>query len=68
MRHAHQKNLVSVATRMEKGAAGDSVTELLKGVDFGDDKHKKLYSNGYGPYSEPKTCGHTVINIFLNLL
>lgn len=58
-----------MATRMEKGAAGDSVTELLKGVEFGHDGHKKRYSNGYGPYSESKSFGNTVINIsVLNII
>ncbi|XP_068907421.1 serine palmitoyltransferase 2 [Tenebrio molitor] len=48
-------------TRMEEGA-GDTVTELINGVDFENSKHQSVISNGYGPYAGTLTHGYTCIN------
>jgi hypothetical protein len=48
-------------TRMEEGA-GDTVTELINGVDFENPKHQSVISNGYGPYAGTLTHGYTCIN------
>jgi hypothetical protein len=50
-------------TRMEEGA-GDTVTELINGVDFENPKHQSVISNGYGPYAGTLTHGYTVTILF----
>lgn len=51
--------ILSIESSMEEGA-GDTVTELLSGVDFENTKDPRAISNGFGPYSPTLKNGFTV--------